>query len=255
MFDNFKLSKKTQTKILKIIGLIVVLGLGIFSIFSFSEKRCNIIKIDIVNKAQNPFLTEDDILYLAKSRGSDILKGKLMKDIDLKDIERKILKNNLVESCQVHAGMGVTLFIDVKLQEPIARFSDDKSGYYVNKMGNTFQLSRQYTSRVLMLTGGYFKEKKTLKDKFYEDDVLQFINRINDEAFWKAQITQIDVDSSRNINLVPLIGNHTVAFGRPINIEDKLGKLKYFYKSILPNDKFNNFKKISVQFKGQIVCE
>jgi cell division protein FtsQ len=180
----------------------------------------------------------------------------LMKDIDLIDIERKILRNNLIESCQVHAGMGVTLFIDVKLQEPIARFADGTGlGYYVNKAGDVFQLSNQYTSRVLMLTGSYFKGKKNLRDQFYENDVLQFINRVNDEAFWKAQITQINVDSVRNIKIVPLIGNHTVEFGRPINTEDKLVKLKYFYQQILPSNQYNNFKKVSVQYKGQIVCE
>ena len=256
MFDKFKAVFNIKSVWL-LAGGLVLGGLFVFSIFSTSKQRCTVISITISNKETHPFLNEKNILDLATNYQVEILKGKLMKDIDLNDIEKRIIKNKLIESCQVHAGARNTLFIDVTLQEPVGRYSSDAGigGYYVNRKGNTFQLSNQFTDRVLILSGKYFQGKQNIRDKKYEDDVLHFINRINEESFWKAQITQIDIDSLRNIKIVPLVGNHIVDFGRPIDIEEKLIKLKYFYKNILADNRYSHFKKVSVKFQDQIVCE
>jgi hypothetical protein len=99
--------------------------------------------------------------------------------------------------------------------------SDGRDDVYVDADGSFFPLSDQYSARILLLSGEYFRNMSNLKSKRQEKN-LQFISFINEDSFLKAQFTQLDIDANGDINVVPLVGNHIIEFGEPTNIENRL---------------------------------
>jgi microsomal dipeptidase-like Zn-dependent dipeptidase len=101
-------------------------------------------------------------------------------------------------------------------------------------------------------------QKKLLKR--YEDflKLINFVKYIEEDSFWRAEIVQIVASTMSSgdlrLELIPRSGNHTVSFGTVDDVEEKLDKLLTFYENGLRNIGWDNFRRISVEYKGQVVC-
>ena len=84
---------------------------------------------------------------------------------------------------------------------------------------------------------------------------MQVINTIRTNEFWNAQIAQMDIDSKGNITLFPQVGDLRIEFGQPINEKTKLKKLMILYKEILPRVGWNKYKRVNLEYEGQLVAE
>ena len=105
------------------------------------------------------------------------------------------------------------------------------------------------------------KQKKLMKR--YEDftKLINFVKYIEDDAFWSAEIVQIEASTTSSgaleLKLIPRTGRHTVLFGEvgdQEQNEEKLDKLYAFYQNGLKNLGWDRFSTISVKYKGQVVC-
>lgn len=255
MFLNTNFSKIGKV-LLGVIAVCAIVVLIAFSTDSFSSNRCKNIEINIKNADKQFFINKKDVESLVTKYGSDQLIGKLYEKIDLQEIEQRVLRNRQIKSCQVFRGVEGTLNVDIEQHIPIARIlmSDGRDDVYVDADGSFFPLSDQYSARILLLSGEYFRNMSNLKSKRQEKN-LQFISFINEDPFLKAQFTQLDIDANGDINVVPLVGNHIIEFGEPTNIENRLNRLKIFYNQILPVKGWDGFSSVSVKYDGQIVCK
>ncbi|MBA4852925.1 cell division protein FtsQ/DivIB [Emticicia sp. BO119] len=237
-------------------ALIAVVLLIVFSSNTFSTDRCKKIEIKIKNANEQFFIDKQEIENLATKHGSDQLTGRLFEKIDLREIEKRVLKNKQIKSCQVFRGIEGNLNIDIEQHIPVARIlmSDGREDVYVDNEGYFFPLSERYSARIILLSGEYFRNLPSLKQQ-RQENLLNFINLINDDNFLKAQFTQLDINRAGNITIVPLLGKHTVEFGEPENIQNRLNRLKIFYKQILPVQGWDTFSHVSVKYDGQVVCK
>ena len=161
----------------------------------------------------------------------------------------------MVKTCQAHRDLSGELTVDIEEHTPIARIiSNNRPDDYVTEKGELIGISPHYTVRTLLLSGSYFELAHSLTDT-RSKSILDLANAINDDAFWKAQISQLVVEKDGGITLIPEIGNHQIEFGMGIEIEAKFKKLKILYKEILPVKGWDKYKKISVKYRNQIVCE
>ena len=55
--------------------------------------------------------------------------------------------------------------------------------------------------------------------------------------------------------MLPQVGDERIEFGLPVNEEVKLRKLRIFYKEILPKTGWNQYKRVNLEYEGQIVAE
>jgi cell division protein FtsQ len=255
MFSNFNFGK--IGKILLVIAAIcsVTLLIG-FSSDTFSSNRCKEIVIKINNADEHYFVNKQDIEALITKNGSDQLVGRLFEKIDLREIERRVLRNKQIKSCQAFRGVEGNLSLDIEQHIPIARIlmEDGREDIYVDADGEFFPLSERYSARILLLSGEYFRNLPNLKSK-RQEKILHFLNLINEDTFLKAQFTQLDVTKNGDVSIVPLVGKHIIEFGEPSNIENRLNRLKIFYNQILPVNGWDSFSNVSVKYDGQIVCK
>ncbi len=105
------------------------------------------------------------------------------------------------------------------------------------------------------------KQKKLMKR--YEDflKLINFVNYIENDSFWGAEIVQIVASTMSSgdleLELIPRTGGHTVEFGQvgdEAQIEAKLEKLLTFYQNGLTKLGWDKFSTISVRYEGQVVC-
>ena len=255
MFRKFNFEK--MGKVLFVIVAIgtVTLLIG-FSSDTFSSNRCKEIVIKINNADEHYFVNKQDIEALITKNGSDQLVGRMFEKIDLREIERRVLRNKQIKSCQAFRGIEGNLSLDIEQHIPIARIlmSDGREDAYVDVDGGIFPLSERYSARILLLSGEYFRNLPNLKTK-RQEKILYFLTLINEDAFLKAQFTQLDVTKNGDVSIIPLVGKHIIEFGEPTNIENRLNRIKIFYSQILPVRGWDSFSHISVKYDGQIVCK
>ena len=100
-------------------------------------------------------------------------------------------------------------------------------------------------------------------EKRYEDfgKLITFVERLEKDEFWRAEIVQIIVSSTPagelDVQLVPRSGDFTILFG-PVGSrrdnDEKLDRLMTFYKKGLARTGWDEFRTVNVKYKGQVVC-
>ena len=98
------------------------------------------------------------------------------------------------------------------------------------------------------------KISDTIKNNSIVSSIYTLATFIVKDEFFKAQIEQIYITDSKEIELIPKVGNHIIIFGSIQDIEEKLEKLKLFYTKGLKKTGWNKYKTINLKFRNQIVC-
>jgi cell division protein FtsQ len=141
---------------------------------------------------------------------------------------------------------------------------DEGGDFFIDEEGYTFRRRNLYTPRLHIVGGnvditpGMLDSVSVLDTGFKNTilrDVFHFVQYINSNPFWSAQIDQIYVDSREEIDLFPRVGNHLIHLGTAENYEGKLRNLEAFYDKILPEAGWNRYSLINLEFRDQIVCK
>lgn len=254
MFPTFKWKKAA--------GVILVLLTGVGLLAAVEQRNevriCRRVAVLMDDgKPEHGFVTADDVRGLLADGGSPV--GKRLNRLNLKALEARVRSNGLVRECQAAIDLGGTLNVRVWQHRPIARLIERSGGSadadgYLNADGDLLPLSEHYTARVLLVAGPYFERLPNLKAKRHEGlrTLLQFIAA---DRFWNAQIAQVMVERDGDVTLLPEVGSHEIAFGAPTEPEAKFKKLAVFYKQILPAKGWDAYRRVSVHYKNQVVCE
>jgi cell division protein FtsQ len=84
---------------------------------------------------------------------------------------------------------------------------------------------------------------------------MEMLKFIREDDFWNAQIAQLDIDSKARVTIFPQIGNERIEFGKADELEKKFKKLRIFYKEIIPQQGWNKYERINLEYAGQIIAE
>lgn len=253
---KWKLNIRTEVKV-------VAALFGLSFLIAFGERKqggsvCKDIVIELDNLNENHFLDEADVMKLVGNSGQAII-GTGIDRINLKEIEAKLKYDKHILDAQLYGDLKGNLIVNVELRRPIARIvQSDALDAYVSEDGVVMPVSEKYTSRVILLSGPFVKKLIEMQDLKKTDEgkqILEMIEFINGEKFWKAQVAQMDINSEGKISIFPQVTGQKVEFGKPENIEEKFKKLMIFYKEILPRMGWNKYSKVSLEYEGQIVAE
>jgi cell division protein FtsQ len=232
-------------------------------LIAFSERKqdgliCKDIEIELDNVNENHFLDEADIMKLVMGSGQPI-KGTSLDDINLKAIETKLKYDKHILDAELFGDLKGNLVVNVELRRPIARIvQEDAPDAYIAEDGVIMQVSEKYTSRVVLISGAYVKtllESQDLNNLEEGKQLLEMIEFINEDKFWKAQIAQLDINSNGKITIYPQMTGQRVQFGKPEDFESKFTKLMIFYKEILPQRGWTRYERVNLEYNGQIVAE
>lgn len=251
----------TKFNIRKEIKIAMVL-LGLSFLIAFAERKqggsvCRNISVEIDNLNENHFLDEADVLQLVEGSGETI-KGIGIDRINLKQIEKKLKYDKHILDAELFGDLKGNLIVNVELRRPIARIvQNDAPDAYIAEDGVIMPVSEKYTSRVVLISG-YVKpllESEDLNNTEEGKQLMEMIEYVNADRFWKAQVAQLDIDRDGKINIFPQVTGQRVEFGRPENIETKFKKLMVFYKEILPTRGWTKYERVNLEYEGQVIAE
>jgi cell division protein FtsQ len=212
------------------------------------------IHINLSNQQDNYFLDTLEIKRLLTDNGKDKVQGSIFRQVSIRTLENRVKSNLFVNKCQIARNLNGDIFVEVDLSKPIARFvREEKPDFYTDSTGKIMPVVEKFTARTLLITR---EKNKNLPDFAKKDkNLLKLLNYIHQNAFLKAQITQIDIDKKGNLMLYMQVGNQVFEFGRCVDVVEKLKKIKIFYQEILPLKGWMAYKKVNIKFKNQIICE
>ncbi len=243
------------------IGLAI---LFVISAIGFAEKKhsnrvCEEVQIKINNQNSNLFVLEEDILELINfdsAVGDRITAGKMA------EMENRLLSHDFIIEAEVFCDLRGKLIVEVSQSEPIARVvRPNNPDAYISSTGAILPVSDKFAARVLLITGEYADtiiNAQLSSHKIIQgttNDVLELIRYIYDREFWRAQVTQLDINAHGDIVMYPQVGKQPVEFGTPDNLESKFSRMALFYKKILPKKGWNSYHRVSVKYTDQIICE
>jgi cell division protein FtsQ len=231
------------------------------------ELVCKAIQVTIVDSSENSFITSKDIKRIIDKKGSSPI-GKTMQSINTYEMENRISTMMSVRDVQIYKTINGVLSVKLKQRTPLVRiFNNDNQSYYIDDQGLVLPLSDRFAAHVLVVNGK-IKEPFTVKANQDVMDwdtneikreplirkIFNFARYISDNDFWNAQITQVFVDDSDNIKLIPRVGSQVILMGSLDDFEKKLYKLKLFYEKALPAEGWNKYKMINLKYSNQIIC-
>ena len=231
----------------------------------YENQLCNNIVITIEDSLKTGFIVSDDINKLLEAKDITYL-GVPLHQLDLDAIEIAIHSNQIVKNCKAYTGINGTLHVDISQRTPYVRIMEQSGkGYYLDKEGNVLNLSPRYSPHVLVVNG-YIRSSVRVgqpmnvlnlpdtRDDNKLREIYELTSYINRNELWNSQFLQIYVNNSGEFELVPRIGPHIIILG-PINdYREKLDKLEIFYKEGLNNIGWNQYIKINLKYKDQVVC-
>lgn len=251
-------TKKTITKIfLSLVWLAVGTGLLVLLIAAIGKKNrqeCSGYTITLKGGADHFFLEKNDIkeLLMAATRGK--IKGQAMSSFNLMKVESFLEDNVWIKDAELYFDNKDLLHVAVLERQPLARiFTKANTSFYIDSNLVRMPLSENYSARVPVFTG--FPEKKFLnkKDSALLTQVKNMAVFINNDSFWMAQVSQMDITDEGQFEMLPTIGDHVVKLGNGNNIEKKFHRLFIFYMQVLRKTGFDKYSTIDVQFSGQVV--
>lgn len=247
-----------------ILGGLIIISSVFFVELQQNSKRCKNVVVQLDNKAEYPFFTEKDIKNSITLQGADVIEGMSFSNINFKGLEKRVLKNRLIKKCDVFRDLSGNLVVKIEQQRPIGRILGglsnknqsitDEIGGYLTEQGDIIPLSGRFAARVVILSGDFLKKSKNIKSSKGKN-LIEFLKNLQQNSFWRAQITEVVVAEDGELTLIPQVGQHQIDFGLPEDAEIKFEKLKVFYKTVLPVSGWEKYHRVSVKFKNQIVCE
>jgi cell division protein FtsQ len=251
---NFNIKRE-----LKITAILAV----VFGLIAFSEKKQGTVSVkDIVIKIENiegnQFIDESDIIDLMQL-DEENLKGASLDKLNLKQIETRIKMNRFVKDAELYSDLKGNLVVKATLRRPVARLvRNDGPDGYIAEDGTVMPVSDKFTTRVVLISGSYIRGLLQLENLNKNEEtkkLMTMLDMIREDDFWRAQIAQLDIDSKGHINIMPQIGGQLIEFGVADNLETKFKKMKIFYKEILPQRGWNTYKRVNLEYEGQIIAE
>jgi cell division protein FtsQ len=231
-----------------------MLSLLIAAIGKKKREDCTDYTIAIKANGDNYFINSDDIRKIIKAGAGSEIKGKKIKDIDLKKLEQLLRSNVWIRKAEMWFDNRNVLHVEVYEREPIARvFTTSANSFYIDSTEKKLPISDKLSARVPLFTGFTDKKNHSAKDSLLLHDIKNIAAYIKNDPFWMSQVAQIDITADKNFELSPVVGNHLIKLGNGKDLDKKFNRLMIFYKQVLAQKGFDAYSTIDVQYAGQVV--
>jgi cell division protein FtsQ len=227
----------------------------------FVEKQSQLntyqsLEIDLEAVSGVYFVEEKEIEGIISSTFPELKAGLSLSEVPLSGLEARLLGHPFIKSAEASISQKGILKISIKQHEPIARIARPMGADgYITKEGWIIPTSPTYTSRVLILEGDFAEQLMNQGSLEAMPELMPLIQFITQDEFWKAQVTELEINKREDIRVHQQVGKQVIEFGDALDFESKFKRLEVLYQEILPRKGWNAYERISVKFKNQIVCE
>ncbi len=208
---------------------------------------CRALEIE-VDQMEGMYFVDAPTLHTLVTEAFDLI-DQPMSSLPLADLHATILRQHGVAGCTVEPTLGGALHISVTQQRPLARIWLPDSVLYLDDAGNALPLSTRYTADVPVVHA---------PDLAAARSTIPLLEAMDRMPFWDQLIDQIAIDPSGEVTFHPRIGDVVVELGPADHLErelpQRLQKLKTFYEELIRRGDLRQYRRISLQYEGQLVA-
>lgn len=256
---NIKELKSSSLKIGWFAGIIVLILVILSAVNSREMELSNGLLVKVKPLPDGSLLLhERDVLSAVNKVYGYPVEGQSMNQIDPQRIEKMLEEEPFILDADVYFDAETRVHIKVVQREPVLRVIDHNGlNYYLDKDGYKMPLSRRHTAHVLAATGNIPPYDPDFLDRKRHllKDIFLLAQLIREDPFLNAMVEQIHTTNTGEFILAPKIGDHKIIFGKFEQPEEKLKKLKVFYREAIPYEGWRKHRTIDLRFEGQIVCK
>jgi cell division protein FtsQ len=237
--------------------LIVLITLAAFADKQQSEQRCEKIRIDLSDAEKCRFVSTESVLDLITKKGQDEVVGKKTSAINLDKIESRLLKDPYVKKVDAHFDMSGDLIVTIEQKKPVIRVINPLlQSYYLDVEGKRIPLSEKYTAFVPVATPEFydFEGDKDSVLNALDSSLFIFAEYLQKDSFARALTGQILIEKNNEFTLIPRLGNFTIFIGDVADLNDKMERLRSFYRVSLPQAGWDKYSRINLKYKNQIIA-
>ncbi|AZI21303.1 cell division protein FtsQ [Chryseobacterium taklimakanense] len=235
---------KNKWRILKILSTLIIFGF----LLSFSLKRFNNASMEKVSVNMAYPHNDEKVYFIDEKDVKDFIKksnpSKRIGDIDIPMLEKEVNNFPSVDSANVYLNLNGNLNVDIVQKVPAFRLNKNGQDFYVDKKGNEFPISKNYSHPSMLVTGDV-KRGEYLK-------LAELVEKINKDDFSRKYFIGIKKEKN-SYYLLTSEGNFRVEIGDLDHIEFKVKGFKAFVEKFLVYQDPQKYSKVSVRYDNQIV--
>ncbi len=242
------------------LALWVIIGSGVVVLLVAAIRKqknelCKGYLIEVKGDESGAYIRQAEVLQVLTASSPGKIEGKQLAAINLKEMEQALESNEKVKDAELYFDNKNRLHITVTARKPVARvFTTEGNSFYIDDEAQPMPLSEGFRVKVPVFTGFTAKKQLLRKDSLLLKDVQEMAAFIAADPFWMAQVAQVDISAEKEFELVPVVGNHIVKWGKPGDNNRKFDRLFVFYKNVLSKTGFDKYKTVDVQYSGQVVA-
>lgn len=215
------------------------------------ELRCTAVELIVHQNPKARFVNDTEIKEMLLKAGI-YPEGLLLKDVNTKEIEETIAKNQFVDDVQCYKTQNGKICVEIDQRTPVIYIlPNGRDGYFIDSKGIKIP-NTNYVDNVVIATG-------RISQSYASNELADFGNYLQTDEFWNSQIAQISVSIDHKnkpvIEIIPRVGDHVVYLGSIDGYQKKLKRLRTFYEKGLTTVGWNKYARIDLQYDNQIICK
>ena len=253
------MKKAYRASIIRLFWVALVLGtamLVISAVDSTNDSRTTGVNIQIEPILDGKYLiNEEDVKNIIQAAFDTDLIGLKLSEIDVERLEIELEDEPFVLDAETYINAREEINIQLTQRVPILRVID-KNGldYYLDELGVKMNPSKHYTARVVVVTGDLpaYTDDYLQRENHIISDLFKLVNFIRADDLLQPFVEQIHV-KKKEFTLIPKIGDQKILMGHFSDIEDKVERLKIFYKEGMSRTGWQRYKELDLRYKGQVI--
>lgn len=240
--------KKTILVVLDIaIMAYLVAAITAFNKPDVKAKVCTEVKIDISDDGIQGFLNPGDVKHYLEQQQA-YPEAQPMQFVSTRKIEETLRKSPYIKEAECYKTQSGHVCINLTQRSPILRvMANNGDDYYLDAEGDI--LPHTHYHRDLIVATGWISRN------YARNQLRDVATTLLGNRFWQDQVVQVNVLFDGTVELVPRVGEHIIYLGEPTELDQKLIRLRKFYKYGLNRTGWNKYSRISVEFSNQIICK
>lgn len=208
-----------------------------------------------LNDAQEySFLQKKDVEQLLLRSRSISLTQATLATIDLRQMEAAAMTNPWVEKADIFIDNRQVLQVNITQRTPVARiFTVNGASYYMDSSLHTMPVSPGFAFAAPVFTNVPVLRNDSMS-RALNRKLVYMSETISRDSFWRAQITQVEVQPDQSFVLITLLGNQRILAGDTARMPEKLSNLLAFYRNISNKIGWDKYETLDIRYKGQVVA-
>lgn len=239
--------------------MLIVLGAAVLAVLvivaNVVRSRSQVRGLEVVIRyGKSPHLVEDHVVKDTVLHRMPNLLQVSVKNVDCHRVAAMARRVPYLENVSASVSVGGKVVVRADQRRPVMRLYYGNREFYVDSKGALFPPSATGFCDVLV-AGGNFTEPLRLDSLNAQTTALWKVACfLDDEDDYAPLIDQIFIERDGDIMMVPKVGDHVVELGTADDLDAKFSNLLTFYRKGMPRAGWNTYSKVSLKFKGQVVC-